>query len=65
VTALIGVRQADGGLDTLPAGEQKRASPGAPATLSAAVDNAEKLTLRIQCGNPNGTVILTGARLIR
>lgn len=63
VTALIGVRQPDGTLATTQTGIQQRASMGTPAALSAPVDDAEKLTLRVQCGDPNGTVALTDARL--
>lgn len=63
VTALIGIRQSDGSLDFTEAGTQKRASPTGPAALTATIDNAEKLILRIECGNPTGTVVLTDARL--
>ncbi|WP_127503553.1 hypothetical protein [Actinoplanes solisilvae] len=63
VTALIAVRRNDGGLDTRIAGDQKTSGPNRPAGLSASVEGAEKLILRIECGNPNGTVVLTEARL--
>ena len=63
VTALIGIRQPDDSLDFTEAGNQKRANPTGPAGLTATVDNAEKLILRVECGNPAGTVVLTDARL--
>lgn len=63
VTALIGIRQPDGSLDFTEAGTQKRARPTGPAALTATIDNAERLILRVECGNPAGTVVLTEARL--
>ncbi|MBW6436919.1 hypothetical protein KZ829_24560 [Actinoplanes hulinensis] len=63
VSAMIGTKRSDGGLDTTIAATQKTATPTASAELSAPVDHAEKLTLRIECGNPNGVVVLTDARL--
>jgi len=63
VTVMAAQRQRDDTLTTTNAGDQKRANPGTPATLTADVEHAEKLTVRVQCGNPNGTVMLTNARL--
>ncbi|WP_430788601.1 hypothetical protein [Actinoplanes sp. G11-F43] len=63
VTAFVAVRTVDGGLDTTVAGVQKAATYTAEAGLSVSVEDAEKLTLRVECGDPNGTVVLTGARL--
>lgn len=63
VTVLIGIRQKDGTLATTEAGSQKRASVAAPAALTATVDNAEIMTLRIECQNPSGTIVLADARL--
>ena len=53
----------DGSLDFTEAGNQKRANATDPAALTATVDNAEKLILRVECGNPAGSVVLTDARL--
>ncbi|AGL17956.1 hypothetical protein [Actinoplanes sp. N902-109] len=64
VTALIGIRGRDGELTISEAGRQLQATPGRPQQLTAALDGAEKLTLRVQCGDPTGTVILTDARLL-
>lgn len=63
VTATIGVRQTDGTLTTTDAGVQKRATPNAPGALTASVEGAEKLIVRVQCQYPGGTIILTDARL--
>jgi len=63
VTVLTAVRENDDTLTTSEAGSQKRASPAAPLALSAPVDHAEKLTIRVQCGDPDGMVVLTGARV--
>ena len=63
VTATIGLRQKDGTLVTTDAGDQKRATQTAPGALTAAIDGAEKLTIRVQCDDPGGTIILTDARL--
>ncbi|OKI61457.1 hypothetical protein [Micromonospora sp. CB01531] len=63
VTAIQGVRQRDGSLTTSEAGAQQRSRPGAPRTLTAVVEKAEKLTIRVDCGEPAGVVMLTDARL--
>jgi hypothetical protein len=64
VTALTGTLGRDGDLTITEAGKQQRATAQQPQQLSATIDGAEKLTLRVQCGDPTGTVILVGARLI-
>jgi len=63
VTASTGTRQRDGTLTVAEVGSQKRATTAAPATLTAIVDNAETLTVRVECQDPDGTVLLTDARL--
>lgn len=63
VTAIGAITQTDGQLVTREAGNQKSAFLGAPRPLSAVIDGAEKLTLRVQCGNPNGVIVLTNARV--
>jgi hypothetical protein len=63
VSVLKGVRQRDGDLRITEVGAQKQATAAQPAPLTAAVDDAEKITLRVQCADPNGTVVLTNARL--
>lgn len=63
VTALMGKRQRDNALTITEAGKQQRATPSTPQPFSATIEDAEKLTLRVECGDPNGTIILTNARL--
>nr|QRG35010.1 hypothetical protein [Micromonospora sp.] len=63
VTVIRSDVQRDGSFTTSAAGEQKRARPGAPGSLTAAVEKADKLTLRVECGDPGGVVMLTDARL--
>jgi hypothetical protein len=63
VTASTGTRQRDGTLIVAEVGSQKRASAAAPATLTATVHKAETLTVRVECQDPDGTVLLTDARL--
>jgi hypothetical protein len=63
VTAIRSEMQRDGSLTSTEAGEQKRARPHAPATLTAIVEKADKLTLSVECGDPSGVVVLTDARL--
>lgn len=63
VTAMIGTTQKDGTLAITEAGRQQRATVIASAALTAPVENAEKLILRVQCGDPNGTIVLANARL--
>jgi hypothetical protein len=63
VFAFIDTRQRDNSLYETSAGEQRGAGPGNPLPLNAATDKAEKLTIRVQCGDPDGIVVLTGVRL--
>ena len=63
VTVLTAVREIDGTLTTKEVGSEKRAGPASPLALSAPVDHAEKLTIRVQCGDPDGIVVLTDARV--
>jgi hypothetical protein len=63
VTAMIGIRQTDQTLRTTAAGAQKNATMATASSLTAAIDNAEKLTVRVECADPKGTIILTNARL--
>ena len=63
VTAYIGVTQQNGDLCTEVAGSQQKATMTGPQPLTASVEKAEKLTLRIQCSDPNGVIVLVGARL--
>jgi len=63
VTASTGTRQRDGTLTVAEVGSQKRASAAAPATLTATVDKADTLILRVECQDPDGTILLTDARL--
>ena len=63
VFAMVDVRQRDGTFHRDEAGRQQRASMAAPASLTADVANAEKLTLSVQCADQNGTVVLTEARV--
>jgi hypothetical protein len=63
VTVIGAINQTDGQLVTKEAGSQKTAFLNAPKPISAVIDGAEKLTLHVQCGNPNGVIVLTNARL--
>lgn len=63
VTAMVDIAQRDGTYQRTEAGRQREATMAAPAALSADVENAEKLTLSVQCADPNGTIVLTDARL--
>lgn len=63
VTVSTGTRQRDGTLTVAEVGSQKRASPAAPAALTATVDKADTLILRVECQDPGGTILLTDARL--
>jgi hypothetical protein len=63
VTVQMGVRETDGDLRITEAGSQKTATMSSPQPVTATIDNAEKLTVRVQCADPRGTVVLTNARL--
>jgi hypothetical protein len=63
VTLTTEVRQTDGSLlknDVVTLGA---ATPEAPKPLTAPIDGAEKITLRVACDNPSGLVALTDARV--
>ncbi|WP_212997198.1 hypothetical protein [Winogradskya consettensis] len=63
VTALTGTLQRDGDLVTAEVGKQQQATAARAQQLTATIDDAEKLTLRVQCSDPNGTIVITGAVL--
>ncbi|MDG4830323.1 hypothetical protein O7627_13545 [Solwaraspora sp. WMMD1047] len=62
--ALTAQRQRDGTLNWQTTGSQFGALMGRPASLTADVDDAEELMLRIECEYPEGMVILAGASLL-
>ncbi|MFI7577086.1 hypothetical protein [Micromonospora sp. NPDC049497] len=62
VSATISVRQADGTVNRLDRGGQE-ARQNASAVLSADVEGADELTLRVRCESPTGLVVLTDAWL--
>lgn len=63
VTVLTDTREVDNTLTTNEVTSQTHATPAAPKPVSAAVDRAEKLTIRVRCEDPSGTVILTDPRV--
>ena len=63
VLADIGVREVDGEITTRQAGAQQRARPDAPLPLTAVIEGAERLTLRVACEDSRGLVVITDARL--
>jgi hypothetical protein len=63
VLAFVDVRQRDGTFRREERGRQQRAATGAPADLTADVENAEKLIISVECADPNGVVVLTDARV--
>ncbi len=63
VTALVGTRQRDGEISTSVGGRQQQATPTGPQPLTANVEGAEQLLLRVECSDPNGIIILTAATL--
>jgi hypothetical protein len=63
VSVLIDTRGVDNTLTTNEVTAQTHATPAAPKPVSAAVDRAEKLTIRVRCEDPSGTIILTDPRL--
>ncbi|GAA2660152.1 hypothetical protein [Paractinoplanes durhamensis] len=65
VTLLTDTRERDNTLTTTEVTTQTRATPTAPKALSAAIDRAEKLTLRVRCEDPAGTIVLTDSRVTR
>jgi hypothetical protein len=63
VLADVGIREIDAEMTTQQAGVQQRATPGSPAPLTAVVERAQELTLKVACDDPRGLVVLTDARL--
>lgn len=63
VLADVGIREIDAEMTTQQAGAQQRATPGSPAPLTAVVEHAQELTLKVACDDPRGLVVLTDARL--
>jgi len=63
VTATAGTRQRDGSLTTEVAGTQFSASPDAPGPITAPLEESDQLILAVECDDPGGSVVLTGARL--
>jgi hypothetical protein len=63
VFAMADVRQRDGTFHRDEAGRQQQALMEAPAALTVQLENAEKLTLSVQCADQNGTIVLTDARV--
>lgn len=63
VFALIGVRQRDGSLTQTQQGYQYEATMTRPAPLTANVEGAEELILRVRCEHPEGMIILVNAQL--
>lgn len=65
VRAMAGYRERDDTMTREVRGSQFNASMAATAPLEADVERAEELTLQVECGHPDGVVILTDARLLR
>ncbi|MCW3816583.1 hypothetical protein ONA91_19235 [Micromonospora sp. DR5-3] len=63
VTVIRGDQQPDTSVTTGEVGAEQRAQPGKPRPLTAVVEKADQLTLRVECGDPSGVVMLTDARL--
>jgi hypothetical protein len=63
VYAIVGIKQKDGSLATKNVGQQLRATPTAPGGISADVDGAQELILRVQCEDPDGIIVLTDGHL--
>jgi hypothetical protein len=61
VHAVTGVKERDGTVTQQTRGTQFAATMAAPATLAAAVDGAEELTIQVQCESPEGVVVFSGA----
>ncbi|MDG4815922.1 hypothetical protein O7628_10435 [Micromonospora sp. WMMD956] len=62
VSVIASVEQSDGTVNRLDRGGQA-AQQGVPARLTADVENADELTLRVRCESPTGLVVLTDALL--
>ena len=63
VTAISGVKERDGTLTRRTVGTQFGATMAAPGQIAAAVDDAEELTIQVQCESPYGVVVLADASL--
>ncbi|MEU4402331.1 hypothetical protein [Micromonospora orduensis] len=61
VYAQVGIRQRDGTITRVTRGQQFDARMDNPQKLTADLEGADELTLRIQCQYPGGSVILTDA----
>ncbi|MFD6756139.1 MULTISPECIES: hypothetical protein [Micromonospora] len=63
VTVFVNVTQADGTIQRLNravgGGDPRSATP-----LTAVIEGADELVLRVQCDSPTGIVVLTGSRLV-
>jgi hypothetical protein len=59
VTALAGVKQRDGSISTQPRGDYT-GTTGSPGRITAVVDDAEELTLTVECESADGLAILVG-----
>lgn len=62
VSVIVSVEQSDGTVNRLDRGGRE-ARQNAPGSLSASVEGADSLTLRVQCESPTGFVVLNDARL--
>jgi hypothetical protein len=58
VYAIVGIRERDGTLTRQTRGMQVGVRMDSPAGLSAEVDGAEEMTLRVECEYPEGSVVL-------
>lgn len=65
VTAFGGFKQKDGTMTRRELGKQQFAKMNAPQDLAAEVRGAEELILRVQCGMPDGVIVLESAQLTR
>ncbi|MET7866736.1 hypothetical protein [Micromonospora taraxaci] len=61
VYALVAIRQTDGTITRVTRGQQFDARMNSPRDLTADIEGADELTLRVQCQYPGGSVILTAA----
>ncbi len=61
--ALTSVREIDDTITRTVKGTQFEARMGTPRELTADVDGADQLTVRVRCEFPGGFVVLTGATL--
>ncbi len=59
VTAAAGIKQRDGSISTAERGDWA-GSTGSSGRITAAVDDAEELTLTVECDRPDGLAVLHG-----